>query len=69
MIHGTVNAYREATILLRVYGPQRQELDIEAVVDTGFDGSLSLPQDSVALLGLPFRRRGRVFLADGREPV
>jgi clan AA aspartic protease len=39
------------------------------VIDTGFDGSLSLPPALVASLGLPWRRRGRALLADGSESL
>jgi clan AA aspartic protease len=50
-----------------VGGPEGREQEIECIVDTGFSGSLSLPPALVAELGLPFRRRGRALLADGRE--
>lgn len=52
-----------------VSGPQGQEREIEAVIDTGFTGSLSLPPAIIAALGLPFRRRGRALLADGSETL
>ena len=40
-----------------------------SVIDTGFDGSLSLPSAIVVQLGLPWRQRGRALLADGSESV
>ena len=43
--------------------------DREAVIDTGFDGSLTAPPDVIAALGLPLRRRGRALLADGSATV
>lgn len=67
MITGTVNPYREPIIRLLVRGPLGQEHEIEAVVDTGFTGSLTLPPTLIAALSLPFRRRGRAILADGSE--
>src|SRR5215210_147835 len=67
IITGTVNAYREAVVRVVVRGSQGQEQEIEAIIDTGFNGSLSLPPMLVAALGLPFRRRGRALLADGSE--
>jgi predicted aspartyl protease len=67
MITGVVTANREATIRLLVHGPARRSRKIKAVIDTGFDGWLSLPPALIVLLGLPWRRRGRALLADGSE--
>jgi clan AA aspartic protease len=69
MMTGGVNAYLEALVHLTVRGPGGQEQEIEAVIDTGFDGALSLPPTRIAALGLPWRRRGRALLAEGRESV
>jgi clan AA aspartic protease len=69
MITGTVSAFREAIIRLVVRGPQGQEQQIEAVIDTGFNGSLTLPSALVSMLALPFRRRGRAQLADGSSSL
>jgi clan AA aspartic protease len=67
MIVGAVNTYREAVISLKVQGPDGQEQEIEAIVDTGFNGSLTLPSALITALELPFRSRGRAIMADGRE--
>jgi clan AA aspartic protease len=69
MITGVVTANREAIIRLAVGGPAGVEQQIEAVVDTGFDGWFSLPPALIALLELQWRRRGRALLADGSECV
>jgi clan AA aspartic protease len=69
MITGTVTAEREAIIRLILRGPAGQQQKIEAVIDTGFDGWLCLPPALIALLGLPWRRRGRAVLADGSESL
>lgn len=69
MIRGVVTANREAVIRLAVRGPSGQEQEIEAVVDTGFDGWFSLPPVLIAQLELQWRRRGRALLADGSECV
>ena len=69
MITGVVTDRREAFIRLRVRGPAGQDQEIEAVIDTGFDGWLSLPSSIIAQLGLRWRRRGRALLADGSESV
>jgi clan AA aspartic protease len=50
-------------------GPVGQDREIEAVIDTGFDGWLSLPSSTVSELGLVWYRRGRALLADGSESV
>ncbi len=67
MITGTVNAHREAVLRLRVRDADGQEHERNAVVDTGFDGWLSLPPDFIAALGLRWHRFGRAILADGSE--
>ena len=69
MIAGVVTADREAIIRLAVRGPTGLEQEVEAVVDTGFDGWLSLPPTLIAQLKLQWRRRGRAQLADGSECV
>jgi clan AA aspartic protease len=68
MITGVVSPNLEATIQVTVIGPARQ-LEIEAVIDTGFDGWLSLSSDSISHLGLAWRGRGRALLADGSDSV
>ena len=69
MITGVVTANREAVIRLAVRSPAGAERHIEVVVDTGFDGWLSLPPALIGLLELQWRRRGRALLADGSECV
>jgi clan AA aspartic protease len=69
MITGIVTADREAIVRLVVRGPSGSEEVVEAVIDTGFDGSLSLPPSLIASLQLPWRRRGKALLADGSESV
>ena len=67
MIQGLVNVAYEAVIRLTVQGPSGERREIEAVVDTGYNGFLTLPQDLVTELGLVYRDRGRAILADGSE--
>ena len=69
MITGTVTADHEAIVRLMMHGPAGQEHIVEAVIDTGFDGWLSLPPVLITLLGLTWRRRGRSQLADGSESL
>jgi clan AA aspartic protease len=65
VIVGVVNPAREAIIQLRVRGPTGQERDVDAIVDTGFNGFLTLPPAAVAALGLTWLSRGLATLADG----
>ena len=65
MIRGTVNARLEAVLRLRVRGPGGAELDVDAVVDTGFTSSLTLPSAAVTALGLVRQSGGSVVLGDG----
>lgn len=69
MITGHVTAYREAVISLNVRGPRNQAREIEAVVDTGFNGFLTLPASLIEELDLVWRRRGRAMLADASDSV
>jgi predicted aspartyl protease len=59
MLTGVVTADRDPLLELRVRGPTGEECDIEALIDTGFDGWLSLSPAAIASLGLIWRRRGR----------
>ena len=65
MIHGVVNARHEAIVRLRLRGPGGTELDIDAVVDSGFTASLTVPPLVVASLGLAQHSGSRAMLADG----
>jgi predicted aspartyl protease len=67
VITGTVNARREGTIRLPVQGTDGRQQTIEAVVDTGFSGSLTLPPAVIAGLGLLWRTRGSATLANDFE--
>jgi clan AA aspartic protease len=67
MIHGIVTERREAIVGLTIVGPRGRTRNIEATVDTGFDGYLTLPFEFITRLGLTFRRRGRAELADGDD--
>lgn len=66
MISGVVNADREAVIRLTVGGPSGQQQEIEAIIDTGFTGYLTLPPPFVRTLGLSWLCRQPGILADGR---
>ena len=65
MITGVVTPFHQAIIPLSVRGLTGQTQEIDAVIDTGFDGARSLPLADITALGLPWRQRGRALLADG----
>ncbi len=67
MIQGVVNDSYEAVIPLTVQGPSGQAREVEAVIDTGFTGFLTLSPDVITESGLPFLGIGRATLADGSE--
>lgn len=69
MITGGVNAEREAVIRLFVRDVGGQEHERDVIVDTGFNGWLTLPPDFITALGLRWQRFGRAILADGSETV
>ena len=62
---GHVNADGEPALPVHIVGPAGT-LEIEAVVDTGFNGELTLPRPQIEALGLPEATVTEVTLADGR---
>jgi clan AA aspartic protease len=65
VITGVVNANLDATVPLTVYDSNGQPQQIEATIDTGFDGYLALPPALIVALALPWVRQHRGYLADG----
>ena len=62
-----MNAAYEAVVTLSLQGPEGQPQDIDAVMDTGYSGFLTLPTTLVTELRLPFAYIGRAFLANDDE--
>lgn len=75
MMYGVVNSSCEATISLVISNSNRQTQLIEAVIDTGYTGFLSLPPEIITTLNLPWTGidsakptlRERGTLGDGSE--
>jgi predicted aspartyl protease len=61
MITGVVTANHEATTPLVVYGVHGQQETIDAVIDTEFTWSLTLPPMLITALGLSWRGRQRAM--------
>ena len=62
-----MNANLEVVVTLSLRGPEGQARQVDAVIDTGFNGYLTLPPILVADLELPVVGNGEAVLADGRE--
>jgi clan AA aspartic protease len=69
MITGAITANREATVRLEVRGPNGQQANITAVIDTGFTGFLTLLTALITTLGLPRFGRRQAILGDGNVVV
>jgi clan AA aspartic protease len=69
MITGRINNDREAIIQLTIFGPTGRQEHVDALIDTGFDGWLSLPPSSITFLDLSWRGRAGALLADGSNVV
>lgn len=67
MIEGVVNSAYEAVVTLTLRGPAGQTTEINAVIDTGYNGFLTVTRALVAELGLPFISISSGTLADGSE--
>jgi clan AA aspartic protease len=69
MITGFVNVKFEPIIPLSLRRADGKVFTQDAILDTGFNGWLSLPLDAIAELNLRWKRRGRATLGDGSECV
>ena len=67
MIQGVVTEQRTAVIPLTVQGTMGQVDTFPAIVDTGFNGFLTLPLPRIAKLGFPYRGSMRAVLGNGKE--
>ncbi len=64
MIRGRVDARRQARVSLEIRGNDGRIRSIEAVIDTGFSGYLTLPPAVIRRLGLEVDSQTNVILAD-----
>jgi clan AA aspartic protease len=65
MIQGTVNADLQPLIQLSITAADGTDHSVEAMVDSGFNGWLTLPPAMTASLQLTWLQRGQAVLADG----
>ncbi len=70
MMQGYVNQNYEATILVVIFSFNKtKSKPINAIIDTGFSGFLSLPNKTINELGLSWSYRDRGTLGDGSEVI
>ena len=69
MIAGKVTPNREAVIEVEVSGPDQLQQQVDAVIDSGFNGYLTLPSYLVGSLNLPLAGNRRATLGDGKAVV
>lgn len=62
---GAVTAGLEAALKLSLRGPSGTVIEVDAIIDSGYTGSLTLPDAVATALGLTRRTGGRAVLADG----
>ncbi len=67
MIKGQVNLRNEAAIPVRVYDRNGRIAELEATVDTGFSGHLTLPSDTISQLELTYDRTETYTLGDNND--
>jgi clan AA aspartic protease len=66
MIRGAVNPHFQVVVPFSIRGPANYFHDMEAILDTGFSGSLTLPPLVIAALGLTWDSIRLGLLANGQ---
>ena len=69
MIQGIVTADREAVIGLQILDSAGNPMDIDAVIDTGFNGYMTLPLAIIHQHGLTLYGTRSVTLGDGTQAM
>jgi len=65
MMTGVVNASGEAMLRVGVGDLATQRIVVDAVIDTGYTGNLTLPPSTITALNLPWRGSEEGVLGDG----
>ena len=65
VVRGTVGRRGDAVVRLRLRGPTGVEVNVDALIDTGFTASMTLPLATVHHLALVGGPGGRARLGDG----
>ena len=69
MIQGITNLRCEATLPLVVGNAVGKRKAVDTVIDTGFNGFLTLPSAVITVLDLPWNASDLVTLGDGSEAL
>jgi predicted aspartyl protease len=69
MTTGIINTDFETIISLSICGSDGKTYTQDVIVDTGFNGWLSLPPDLIGQLNLKWKRQGLAILGYGSECV
>ncbi len=67
MLIGQITAENQAVVSVEVYGSDEQRVRIDATIDTGYNGFLTLPKALIDELDLPSAGPARAALGDGNE--
>jgi clan AA aspartic protease len=67
LLEGYVDESRQPRVALLVVGQRGQFLEVDAVIDTGFDGAVCLPESFAAQVALQLLGTQLVELADGSQ--
>ncbi|MDP6355829.1 MAG: clan AA aspartic protease [Planctomycetota bacterium] len=65
MVIGAVDSNLQAVVELTLVGPQNQPINVNAIIDTGFNGFLTLPLAQVRNLECEHIAKAEATLADG----
>ncbi len=65
MIRGEIDQNGEAFVKIPILDAGGADIDVATLVDTGFDGMLTLPPNLAAMLGAVPKSQGAGLLADG----
>lgn len=66
MITGRINSALRAVMTVNLFDSTGLLTSVEVLIDTGFDGDLTLPRRVLRNLGARYAHRQTVILADGR---